>query len=469
LNLGRRSQLRVSHVWRGEVMADRIMAEAQPVTLGPTHQATFTTPDLGLPARFAVLRPGQRGWLLTLGEGMTGRARLGGKEIDVAEFLARGGGERAEGQAGAFRATAVGPGDWGVIHLDRTGDHELFFHFVAEDPPIPGPSWRDHELLRPAFAFSAIIHAILLAITFYFQSDAHTLMFPGGTEIVAGYLVSHPPEQVEPLHIEEVKAGVEDGEKDAPPASTAGEAGKAGGEGKKPRARAPDPDQGSPTDAVRERVMETGALRHRDKLEVVLKRGGFDRRLGTAAARLQGARNDGGPGGYGSGKGTGVGPGEGTGTLLRGGNGGPGGGGTAHADVITQGAIKTGGTRPPRGTPGGGGVKEAEVSVKTGTATGDFGDLSAEEINRVVMSRKNAIRACYERELNHRKDLSGKIVVSWRIDAGGAVQGARIKSSDLRSGEVEDCVVRQIQRLQFPKPRGGTTALVNYPFIFAQR
>ena len=44
---------------------------------------------------------------------------------------------------------------------------------------------------------------------------------------------------------------------------------------------------------------------------------------------------------------------------------------------------KTGGTRAPRGSPGGTGVKEVEVKVTTGTASGDFGDLTAEEINRL--------------------------------------------------------------------------------------
>src|SRR5690349_18087731 len=94
---GRKSQLRASYVWRDEVMADVVATEPRDITVGTRPGATFTTPELGLPPSFAIIRPGSRGYLLTLGAGMTGRLKLGGEELAVADFVARGHGERAEG------------------------------------------------------------------------------------------------------------------------------------------------------------------------------------------------------------------------------------------------------------------------------------------------------------------------------------------------------------------------------------
>src|SRR4051794_19919027 len=42
------------------------------VTIGNSSNATFIVPDVGLPASFAFLRPGNRGYLLTLGTKMSG-------------------------------------------------------------------------------------------------------------------------------------------------------------------------------------------------------------------------------------------------------------------------------------------------------------------------------------------------------------------------------------------------------------
>ena len=115
----RSSRLRVAYVWRDEVMADVVARKPRKITLGTRGRATFVVPDLGLPNRFPVLKPGSRGYLLTLGKEMTGRLSLAGEETDVAEFLRRGGGEQASRKQDTFRATNVAPGDWGVVHLHR--------------------------------------------------------------------------------------------------------------------------------------------------------------------------------------------------------------------------------------------------------------------------------------------------------------------------------------------------------------
>jgi hypothetical protein len=444
--------------------ARRRAAAGHAVTVGATKGVTFVTPDVGLPPRFAMFRLGPDGYVLTLGSGMSGALRLGGVELEVEDFLARGS-DRSEGATGRFRTTPVRAGDWGVIHLDGRGDHTVFFQFVPDEAALPRALPRDWELLTPAFVFSLVLHATLVATMLVQDYDGGSFVFPGDDVLLNAYLVQRPAA----IKFEEPKAGADDGDPEAPPASTVGESGKSGGEGDKPRHRAPDPDQGSAEDPVIEKVRDTGLLRHAKTFDKVAQRGGFDERLGNAMARLQGPMNDGSAGGTGRGRGTGVGPGEGTGTTRGGSGQGPGGGGTAHADVVTQGEIKTGGTRAPRGRPGGRGVAEVAVSVTTGDASGDFGGLSKDQVDRVVQSRRNALRACYERELQRNPTLGGKLLMVWKIDAGGAVVSANVQSSSLRSGAVEDCIVRQIQRMRFPRAQNGSPTLVKYPLIFEQR
>jgi hypothetical protein len=145
----------------------------------------------------------------------------------------------------------------------------------------------------------------------------------------------------------------------------------------------------------------------------------------------------------------------GTGTLTRGTGNGPGGGGTAHADIVTQGVIKTGGTRAPRGTPGGVGVKEADVSVSTGDAEGDFGGLTEEQVLKVVKGKQNAFLYCFEKELQRSPSIGGKIVVTWQIAASGTVKSARVKTSNVGSAAVDDCVTRTVRGLRFPQAANG--------------
>lgn len=462
----RKSYLRVAYVWRDEVMADLVARKPRKITLGATRGCTLVTPDLGLPKKFAVIRHGSRGYLLTLGAGMTGRMRLGDQEIEVADFVMRGGGERAVGAKGNFRATSIAPGDWGVIHLDGAGRHNLFFQFVRADPPMPRANPYDSHLLVPALLFALILHGVFVAWALTTRPSRPTMAFPGKREIMAEYLLVRPPPPP-PEQKEQPKGGEEEAKEDKPPSATEGKEGKAGGEGEKPRARAPDPDKGNPDEPPKSVQVGLLSKSSRAQIRKAQDRGGFDQKLGNAIERLRGTETAGGFG-SGTGKGGGVGPAVGSGTSTRGGTG-AGGGGTSHADAITHGPVDTGGVRAAKGTPGGTGVKEAQVKVDLDQPDGDLGGLTAAEILKVVRSKRSAIATCYERELQRSKGLGGKVIVSWKIDLGGAVQGAKVRSTTMRNDKVQDCIVRVVQNLRFPQPRGGKIPVVNFPFIFAPR
>jgi len=470
---GQPVRLRASLIWRDEVMADVVLRRPGKLTIGPHRRSTFVLPDLGLPARFAIVRKGRGGYLLTLGDGMSGRFSVDGVEHDVADWVRREG-EGGSGNGGrkarrnsdsaTFRATPIGSRDWGVIDLDASGDYKLYFQFVPYDGPLPFTYVSALELLAPALAFSVLLHLILIAVTFGLRSDEEPFVWPGPRALLGNYLVS----RIEPTPPPpDVKVGVsapaasKQGAAKAVRSATKGTEGKAGGEGKEPRAREPDAKEAPPAAPPKVALFEDRNRRVIDNIIQTDVQTSLAKFTGLPGPRQRGAI------GAGTGRGTGFGPGQGTGTTRGSRGTGPGGGGSAEGDFQSQGRIDTGETRAPKGSGGAGsGVKEVAV-VGTGTPGGDFGGLTREEIDKVIKARQGLIRACYQRELNRARDLGGKLNVKFVIGGDGAVKSTAIApGSTLHNDAVESCVRSQIARLRFPA-KGGT-ATVNYPFVFSQ-
>lgn len=450
--------LRIAHVWHDEVMADRVLIEPGAVTIGNSKHSTFTVPALGLPDDFTVIDVDGGDYVLHLKQTMAGRMKVGGQEMEVSEFMEKGSGADDRGVDGSFRATRVGPGDWGVIELDGQGEHNLFFQFVKDAGLPKAKTWRDHELFVPALAFSMILHMVLLAIAYQLYEGGNGLVFPGRQAIMTRYIVDRPePEVKGPSE----QSASKEGEKKEVKSATKGKKGKSGGEGKKPRAKDPDAAEVPPEIDVGLVSQES-----RETIKKLTENRALDDKLQKGLARLQGNKRLG-EMGSGPGKGTGLGPGSGVGTTRGGSGKGPGGGGSAHGDFVSQGDVDVGETRAPKGTGGSGrGQKEVAV-VGIGDASGDFSGLSKAEIDKVIKSRQGFFKACYQRELNRTRGLGGKLVVNFRINGSGTVTSARVVSgkSTLRNPKVESCVTRQITKLKFPA-KGG--AVVNYPFIFSQ-
>ena len=458
----RGARLRVAHVWRDEVMADQVFPAPTKVTLGTSKGSTFVVPDVGIPNGFAILRPGKRGYVLTVGSDMGGRLRLGGDEMEVADLIRKERGDKAAASAGDFHATPLEPGDWGVIELDGEGDHTLFFQFVADDGPLPpSRTFRDSELLLPAAAFAFILHTVILAIMFTLPEPGNPFVFPGRRELMARYLIRRPPVP-EPSKAEAQTS--EGADKETVNSASKGKKGKAGGEGKQPIARMPDGKEINP-EAPKVALLEESA---RSNFNKIISHKAMDDKI-TRMLNRMGPRT---PGSFSSGPGSGTGFGagrDGTGTTRGAERGGTGGGGAADKLFESQGKIDAGKTRA-RKVKGNGGKRKEVAVVGTGTARGDFASWSKEEINKVVRSRQGFIRACYQSGVSVMPNLSGKVVVQFRIKGTGQVSSARVVGgkSTLRNSKVESCIVRQINRLKFP-PKGGASAVVEVPFNFSQR
>ena len=510
--------LRTSLIWHDEVMSDVVLDKPGKVTLGHSHKSTFVVPELGLPADFAVVRPGNRGFLLMLGEHMRGTICLDGEEKSVADLV-------SHKSDGGFFATPISGRDWGVIDLDEAGTFKLFFQFVPhEEPPqfftkpvlygglggfllaslaLTLRWWLDDQPLdealfrgfgmativlalaalgwwtyvqdneqKASLVFSIVLHLALLFTTYQLYNGEDPFVWPGSRALTGNYLVTRlevqpPPEPPKPVPtvgtVNKEEAAAANPNPQNIKTATKNDEGAYGGKGETERARNPNAKD-APPEPPKVAFFED---RNRKILDNII-----DRDLKTNMGKFIGIQGDPKRGslGFGTGTGTGVGDGlNGTGTTRGSKKGGSGGGGNVEGDFVTnKGPIDTG-TQRPGGTCVGPNCKGAgprEVKVAVGEMSGDPGGLTAEEINRVVKARAGIFRACYQKELNRTPGIGGKLVVRFKIDGSGTVQGAALAGgSTLSNDGVTSCVTSNVMRLKFPA-KGGT-ANVTYPFVFS--
>lgn len=457
------TRVRASLIWHDEVMGD-VVLERHAITLGSSPRATFVVPpSLGLPQSFSIIRPGDHGYVLTLGTRMRGTFCVDGLVRDVEQFVS--GGESGGGGDDSFRATPIGGRDWGVIELDDAGELKLFFQFVEQPAALP-KTRTALELLLPALAFSAVLHLIFLLIVYGPERQASPFIWPGPRSLTGNYLATHlkadpPAEPPKPAPGAATSAAPTTGQVKNVKSAPKGDEGKSGGKGDTERARDPNA-RDVPAIAPPETALMT--KQNRRELDNIIQSN-----TSTALGMYTGIVGDQRRGSMGNGKGSGTGVGDdlgGTG-ATRGSKGkGSGAGGNVDGEyVVKKGDIDAGETRAAKGT-GGEGTGPKEIAVKPGTASGDFGSLTREEIDKVVRQRASLIKACYQRELNRKRGLSGKLVVNFVIAADGSVKSTRIDpSSSLRDEGVEACVRPVITKMKFPAKGGG---IVNYPFVFSQ-
>jgi len=93
-------------------------------------------------------------------------------------------------------------------------------------------------------------------------------------------------------------------------------------------------------------------------------------------------------------------------------------------------------------------------------------NIDAELIRQVIRRNSSKIRACYEEQLIRYPQLAGRIAIRFVINSEGLVDTSRVHASSMNNAEMGNCVANKIRLLEFPRPKGGGTAQVTYPFIF---
>ncbi len=95
------------------------------------------------------------------------------------------------------------------------------------------------------------------------------------------------------------------------------------------------------------------------------------------------------------------------------------------------------------------------------------GQLSREEIAKVVAQHLREIQYCYEKNLLMNPNLSGKVIMEWTITLTGSVSIVKTSQNSMATPAVAMCISARIKEWKFPAPRGGQV-IVSYPFIFNQ-
>ncbi len=93
------------------------------------------------------------------------------------------------------------------------------------------------------------------------------------------------------------------------------------------------------------------------------------------------------------------------------------------------------------------------------------GGLDPEVIAAVIQRYLAQIRQCYESRLVSNPDLKGKVLVYFKITGAGTVDSSQILQSSLQDHATETCILSKVNQWVFPKPKGGGSVGVKYPFI----
>ncbi|RMH00186.1 MAG: energy transducer TonB [Deltaproteobacteria bacterium] len=425
---------RIALVLGDSIVAERMVADGERVTIGDAADASFVLPTTaaGLADRLVLLE-GRRLHLLPV---LEGRLHLSTGAVDV-ESLREGG----------AAAVDLEPEDWAVLRLSTAPGVRLLVQRIPAEPRPRLPPDRSGAPLWTSTAVSAAIFAAFMVVAFLdYEPDRPMLDTPAVSDRMARALFNRPPPEEE-----EPPAEVSDEDREEEKARK-----RAGGdEGKFGR-----PDKRGPSNVPRsadEVAANTGLVRELNQLAQTNTMGdllGVSGQVGQALSGLDEGELVVGAGNFGmSTKGGGQGGGgEGEGVIH----------GTGDVDV--GGAGSTNRKRSVKGTKR---PKEKKVSVRPGRAK-VRGQLSKALIDREVRRHRAQIAFCYNKQLLRFPNLSGKVVLSWIISMDGSVRNARVKSSSLGNRDAESCMVRALESWKFPKPEGGVVQ-VDYPFVFGTK
>lgn len=440
--------LRTAAAWGTTVLAVRHLDAGESLIVGDDEDALLPRPD-GIPVADSPVRAVNAGWEINAAGATGGIIYLRGREENPAD-LARSG-----------APVPIVSGDHGILQY---GALSIFFQFVTA-PPKLGTKRRIDWVFVLAFLFALLSIGgglLLIALLTTPRSIGKPIELTSANDLAVKFHVDEPPPVVPSDAKKDSGGGANAPAKKDKKESGGGKKAK-GAEGA--LGRNADQDHTEMPGEVKQNLGGMSEVLSSDVGQEVQKTLGSISSVAEALGGL-GSQNvvlgrgsglgfkGGGPGGGGDTEGvpfgsgtmdTGWGPGRGGGFGSGNGTGGPG-GGRGHG----------------RGDGTGDGTGEHKVAGSEAPEPGH--GLTQAQVQRVVMSRIGAFRACYEAVASREPSLSGGVTVAFGITPGGDVSGARVSSSSLSNPRVEGCILRQFSRLRFPTADKPTNA--SFPFIF---
>ncbi len=445
----RNHSLRVALVWNGTIYNEQVFTQtSEPIiTMGNADENIFSLPAPGLPDSLEVFERQEKGYRLQFTDAVDVNLHINDDEYDLEELIDEnravkvGTVKTDDGEATVYEMN-LHFGDWGIIDL---GKINIFFQLMEKSDVVAGR--KPGEMLDGPLTIAVILALLLhigLLLTAFMQPPRAELEDISYEDRFADFMVDDLEDALEEEEEEEEddttaeKAGGEEGEFGDP-------------EEEVEETETPDHDD----DMVDEIDIEDVGI-HDALSEDVIGEGPLDDLF-----QDDGSMDEISVAMAGDGDALDIGRGEG-GMGLRGEGGG--GGGDGYGRVGGLGEVDTGGGTGT-GSVGTGEQREVEPTVDTGTPdVGDFCDPA--NIRRVIGARTNAIQHCYERRLQTNPELAGNMTLTWRIELDGSVSNVRVVESTLNDPQVDGCITRVIERLNFDEPDGGMCE-INYPFVFS--
>ncbi len=457
--------LRVAAVWGTTVLATRTLERGESFVLGAGDAGGIAVPD-GVDMPQTPVRASPGGWEIDARGTVSGMLRLRGRDEDPV----------AIGRTGS--AVAIMPGDYGLLQY---GLFSIFFQYASPAAAIKHSFSTD--LLTLLSIFSSIVFHIGAIIFIWVTNTPDAIPKPGE--------LTSPDEFAS-------RFGLRRAEIETPPPPAPGDQSGGGSGVKDPGAHDKKPQGGGKKIAGAEGKLGLNGKESRTEIQGEIKPttayGGLSevlngetgeqikstlQTINTVANALSGLNSanimlgsgsgtslkGGGAGGGGNGPGVAF----GSGTLNTGwgaGNGGGYGAGGGGPGGRGSGGYGRGGAGGGTGTGSGPGSGPGEAKVTAGAGMAARGGLSPDQVLRVVMAHKGAVRACYESEAQRNPSLKGGIVLSWQILPDGTVTAPGLASSSLNNSRVEGCVLRQLRGWHFPASE-SQTIVPSFPFQFA--
>jgi hypothetical protein len=433
-------------------------------TIGEGHGATLHVSSDGLPDAegFSLVRGGDGGSSIAFTPDMIGDVTIGGQTTTLAELAQAG-----HAGVGGTHVHPLPPGAQA-----RIAHGGLTFHIssVARARLSAGRSEAD----KPFWLYNAGSVATLGALLVLMHLVPEDALAMGLDDRVAdnrfvGFM-NAPDEipQEDPI-VEEVEHGDEaaggEGQRHA------GEEGKAGKptaksmsglqavKGSKDRspqlARNFDPEAAARKDGILGLIEQESGHFLASPFGGAFAAGQDDEDVwgGLHGTEVGEAHGVGGIGLVGTGRGGG-GMGEGTvgfGNVGTMGHGGGGGSGTGYG--------------PGRGRGTAFGARKQKAPVVRAAMHTTTPGLDKDVVRRVVRNHINEVRYCYNQGLARDPNLTGRVSVQFRIGPTGQVPIAVVQESSLGDRSAANCIAAAVKRWRFPKPQGGGTVMVTYPFV----
>src|SRR4029079_8212408 len=94
-----------------------------------------------------------------------------------------------------------------------------------------------------------------------------------------------------------------------------------------------------------------------------------------------------------------------------------------------------------------------------------------EDIQTIIMARRDEARACYDKALKDHPGIEGDLTIKWTIDPQGAVTDIAVDTtkSQILEASVGTCIIEIIKKIKFAPSAKGFETKTNYPYNFHPR